>query len=331
VPAFRTSVYRLLFALAATYNITFGAWAVLRPRGFFTLFAMDAPRYPSIWQCLGMVVGVYGLAYAYAAWRLERAVPFIALGLLGKVLGPIGWVATVHSGEWPIRTFTLVLFNDIVWWLPFSLFLLERTRCGASVRASAPYACAVLNAAASLAMVLALRQGTEAVADVPARVRYIVEHSLLWRAGWGLWILAALSLLGFFAWWAARARSRGLGLAAFLVAVSGIAGDLFAESLYVGWLPADYDRVASLARVCTGLWGNGLYTLAGILLTLGSPWLRGAARGCAWLIWAAGLALGVFSLTGSAPGMAASMAVLFTLFCPWAAWMGLVAPQPRVA
>jgi hypothetical protein len=320
----RASFYRLLFALAAAYNVAFAAWAIVWPQAFFDLFGMDAPRYTSIWQCLGMVVGVYALGYAYAAWRLDRAFPFIALGLLGKTLGPIVWVATVHAGEWPIRTFTLILFNDIVWWLPFGLFLLEGTRTGSRLRTSAPYFCAALNLVAALAMPLVLLPGTEAVRDPTARLGYITAHPVLWRTGWGIWMIAALSLLGFYSWWAARIRSRSFGIAALSLAIAGMGGDLLAESLYFGWLPADYDRIATLARLLTGAWGNTLYTLCGILLTLGSPWLRGPARACAWLIWAAGLALGGFSLTGNATGMAVSMAVLFILFCPWAAWMGIL-------
>jgi len=320
----RACFYRLFFALAAAYNVAFAAWAIVWPRAFFDLFAMDAPRYPAIWQCLGMVVGVYGLGYAYAAWRLDRAFPFIALGLVGKTLGPIGWVATVHAGEWPIRTFTLILFNDLVWWLPFGVFLLEGTRAGARVRASAPYLCAALNLMAALAIPLWLSSGMETVRDRAARVDYIAAHPLIWRAGWGLWIVAALSLMGFYNWWAARVRSRCLGVAALVLAIAGIGGDLLAESLYIGWLPADYDRIAPLARLLTGAWGNTLYTLSGVLLTLGSEWLRGPARACAWLIWADGLALGGFSLAGNITGMAVSTALLFILFCPWVAWVGFL-------
>jgi len=320
----RVCLYRLFFALAAAYNVAFAAWTIVRPRAFFDLFAMDALRYPAIWQCLGMVVGVYGLGYAYAAWRLERAFPFIALGLLGKTLGPIGWVATVRAGEWPIRTFTLILFNDLVWWLPFGLFLLEGTRAGARLRASAPYLCAALNLVAALAIPLILSPGMETVRDRAARVDYIGTHLALWRAGWGLWIVAALSLLGFYAWWAARVRPRSLGIAALVLAITGIGGDLLAESLYIGWLPANYDRIAPLARLLTGAWGNTLYTLSGVLLTLGSGWLRGPARACAWLIWALGLALGGFSLAGNITGMAVSMALLFIIFCPWVAWVGFL-------
>jgi hypothetical protein len=320
----RARFYRLFFALAAAYNVTFAAWAILWPGSFFDLCAMEAPRYPAIWQCLGMVVGVYGLGYAYAAWRLDRAFPFIALGLLGKVLGPIGWAATVRAGEWPARTFTLILFDDIVWWLPFGLFLLEGTRAGARLRASAPYACGILNFLAAIAILLVLAPGTEMVRDPSARVEYIRGHPTLWRGGWSLWIAAALSLLGFYAWWAARVRSRALGIASLILAIAGIGGDLLAESLYIGWLPADYDRIVHLARLLTGVWGNTLYTVTGILLTIQSPWLRGRARVCAWSIWAAGLTLGVFSWTGSSLGMAVSMALLFILFCPWVVWMGFL-------
>jgi hypothetical protein len=117
--------YRLIFGLAAIYNIAFGFWTCLRPQSFFEWLQMVPPNYPSIWSCLGMVVGLYGLLYGYAALRLDRAFPIILIGLLGKILGPIGWVMTVHSGEWPLQTFPLVLFNDLIWWVPFGLFLFK--------------------------------------------------------------------------------------------------------------------------------------------------------------------------------------------------------------
>jgi hypothetical protein len=89
---------------------------------------MAPPNYPSIWSCLGMVVGLYGLLYGYAAFRLDRAFPIVLVGLIGKIVGPIGWVMAVRSGEWPWRSFLLVLCNDLIWWVPFALFLLRRNR-----------------------------------------------------------------------------------------------------------------------------------------------------------------------------------------------------------
>lgn len=62
-----------------------------------------------------MVVGVYGFLYLYAAQHPERARPIIAVGLLGKLLGPIGAVATIGRGEMPARMTSLLVLNDIIW------------------------------------------------------------------------------------------------------------------------------------------------------------------------------------------------------------------------
>jgi hypothetical protein len=262
---------------------------VLWPRAFFDVFAIDQPRYPAIWQCLGMVVGLYGLGYAYAALHLDRAAPFIAIGLLGKVLGPVGWVITVSSGQWPPRTLPLVVFDDVVWWLPFALFLIDRTRLASGLRRLAPVACAGFNAAAAVVLLLVLRPGTQVGGDQAGRVAYITQHSLLWRGGWAVWMLTAMSLLAFYAWWGARIPGpwaiAGLGVAAL-----GLVFDLTAESLFIGWLPRDFATVAPPATLLTGIGGNGLYTVAGILLTLRTPNLRGRFAIWTWTMWAAGLA-----------------------------------------
>jgi len=318
----RAPFYRIVFGLAALYNVAFGLWAGFAPYAFFDLFHLRPPLYPSIWSCLGMVVGTYGLAYGYAALRLDRAAPFIAIGLLGKVLGPIGWVLTVRSGEWPVRTFTLILFNDIAWWLPFGLFLIDGTHIGARLRSAAAPACAVLNAIAALAILAVLRPGTELVPDVADRVAYISSHALAWRAGWALWIAAALSLLAFYAWWGARLPRRSWALAAFLVAAAGVACDLTAESLFIGWLPERIEEVQRIGSLLTGGAANGLYTLAGVILTLQTRSLRGGLLVWTWAVWAAGVALTATSVAGSLSAMMVSTSALMILFCPWAWVMG---------
>lgn len=118
--------FRFSFVLAGLYNFAFALWTALWPQSFFALFGLAPINHPAIWQCLGMVIGVYGAGYLWAAFRPDRAKPIIALGLAGKVLGPIGWVAVVAAGDWPVRTGWLILFNDLIWWIPFSLFLLRR-------------------------------------------------------------------------------------------------------------------------------------------------------------------------------------------------------------
>jgi hypothetical protein len=332
VSPYRSRLYRLTFAAAAVYNLAFGLWTALVPRSFFDLFALEPPRYPSIWACLGMVVGLYGLGYAYAARHLDRAAPFIAIGLLGKLLGPAGWVLTVVQGEWPVRTLTLILFNDVVWWLPFSLFLLEGTRLGKLLRSHAPYVCAAANLAAIAAMATLLRQGTEVEPSVAARIAYIGEHPLLWRGGWSVWIVAALSLVAFYAWWGGHLRSSRAALAAVGIAAAGLVCDLLAESLLIGWLPSDYHRLAPLTTLLTGAGANGLYTLAGVILTLATRSLRGPLLALTWAVWLAGAALTVATLAGSAWGIAVATGVLFALLCPWLVWLGrTLRREPGVA
>jgi small multidrug resistance pump len=322
VTPYRARLYRLIFAAAAAYNIAFGLWAALRPLSFFALFDLAPPMYPSIWACLGMVVGLYGLGYAYAALRLDRAAPFIVLGLLGKLLGPAGWVLAVSRGELPIRTLGLILFNDVIWWLPFALFLLEGTRVSATLRRLAPAACAATNLAAIVAMGTALRFGTEIVPLPADRIAYIAAHPVLWRAGWSLWIAAAVSLVAFYAWWGGFLEHPGWGVSAVAVAAAGLSFDLTGESLLIGWLPRDYDRLARAATLLTGAGANGLYTFAGILLTVATPSLRGFLRATTWAIWLAGAALTVFALAGTPLGIAISTTIVFVMFCPWVLLVG---------
>lgn len=322
VTSARASYYRLFFALAAVYNIAFGVAGVIFPQWFFDLFRMARPQYPATWQVLAMVLGLYGLGYAYAAFRLEHAVPWIAIGLAGKVFGPIGWVLTVGSAEFPIRTLPLVVFDDIVWWLPFSLFLLEGTAVGARLRALAPYACAGLNLVAALVLALVLRPGTEAVADLAGRVAFVSEHALAWRAGWAVWIGAALSLIAFYCWWGSRIPSRRWAMAATVVAVAGLTFDLTAEALMMGWLPRDFETVAFIASVLTGGLGNGLYTVAGAMLTLRTPAIRGPLAVLAWSVWIAGFGLSACTFAGFFPGAVVFTAVLFVMFSPWVVLMG---------
>ena len=124
-------MYGVIFRVAGVYNILFGLWAGVFPAAFFDLFGMDAPRYPQIWQCLGMVIGLYGVLYWYAGKHLDRAFPIIAIGLAGKVLGPLGFVYATLTSDWPARAFPLIIANDLIWWIPFGAFLWRSWRSSA--------------------------------------------------------------------------------------------------------------------------------------------------------------------------------------------------------
>ncbi len=172
---FAARLFRTAFVLAGGYNLAFGFWSGFFPLQFFELFELAPPRYPSLWACLGMVVGVYGLLYWYAAWKPDRGRAIIAVGLLGKVLGPIG-MAFALGQEWPRRVAMLNLYNDIIWWLPFALFLIRDWPLGRRIAAAAPWCCAGLHSIALAVMALALRGGMLTEPDLGRRAAYLAQH-----------------------------------------------------------------------------------------------------------------------------------------------------------
>ena len=108
---------------AALYNVLWGAWVVLFPHALFDLLALPRPSYPELWQCVGMIVGVYGVGYALAARDPLRHWPIVLVGLLGKLLGPIGFAQALVRGTFPPEFGWTILTNDLLWWWPFAAIL----------------------------------------------------------------------------------------------------------------------------------------------------------------------------------------------------------------
>lgn len=119
---------RWTLALAAIYNIAWGAFIVLFPLVPFRLLNMPLPNYPQIWQCVGMIVGVYGVGYGIAALDPLRHWPIVLVGLLGKLFGPIGFIQAGLTGTLPWRFGLICLTNDLIWWVPFTLILIAARR-----------------------------------------------------------------------------------------------------------------------------------------------------------------------------------------------------------
>jgi peroxiredoxin len=114
--------------LAAIYNLAWGAWVILFPHQLFDWTGIERPNYPGIWQCVGMIVGVYGLGYGIAARDPQRHWPIVLVGLLGKVLAPIGFVSSVSQGQLPLAWGWTIVTNDLIWWIPFSAILYSAFR-----------------------------------------------------------------------------------------------------------------------------------------------------------------------------------------------------------
>ncbi|MCG8386777.1 MAG: alkyl hydroperoxide reductase [Cytophagales bacterium] len=111
--------------IAAFYNILWGAWVVLFPQHFFELTGMEQLNHPMIWQGMGMVIGVYGLGYWWASFAPLVHWPIVAVGLLGKLFGPLGYVLNLTTGAAPPEFGYTLITNDLIWWVPFVLILRE--------------------------------------------------------------------------------------------------------------------------------------------------------------------------------------------------------------
>jgi hypothetical protein len=121
--------------VAGIYNLLWGAVVVVFPTQPFAWLGMPLPNYPQLWQCIGMVVGVYGVGYWIAAHDPARHWPIVLVGWLGKVLGPIGFLSAALAGKLPWSFGLVNVTNDLIWWLPFSaiLYYAWRTNSAPSV------------------------------------------------------------------------------------------------------------------------------------------------------------------------------------------------------
>lgn len=120
--------YRRWFYAAALYNLLWGILTVLFPMRFFELVGMAPPNHAALWQVVGMFVLVYAPAYWWAARYPARHPHLIAIGLLGKILGPIGFFWSVGTGQLPLAFGLTIVTNDLIWWPAFFAYLREAAR-----------------------------------------------------------------------------------------------------------------------------------------------------------------------------------------------------------
>ena len=129
---------RLVLRLAAVYNVAWGAAVIAFPLAWFRWAGMEDPRYPQIWQCVGMIVGVYGIGYWIAANDPFRHWPIVLVGFLGKVFGPIGFLKAATGGDLPWAWGATIITNDLIWWVPFAAILYTAFRAHTDTSGSDP-------------------------------------------------------------------------------------------------------------------------------------------------------------------------------------------------
>lgn len=123
IPAWMPWVLRI----AALYNLLYALLLTIWPTQTFEWLQM--PVTPEVMiRCIGMMVGIYALGYWIAAQDVLRYWPLVAVGIVGKTLGPIGFLQAALSGALPWHSGIMLLFNDLIWWLPFWIIVVHCLR-----------------------------------------------------------------------------------------------------------------------------------------------------------------------------------------------------------
>lgn len=123
VHSLRPRWMRITLMAAAVYNIVWGAWVILFPNAIFQWVGINPPLYPQLWQCIGMIVAVYGIGYAIAAQSPLRHWPIVLVGWMGKTLGAFGFLWAAAGGQLPWSFGATIVTNDLIWIVPFALIL----------------------------------------------------------------------------------------------------------------------------------------------------------------------------------------------------------------
>src|SRR4029077_621892 len=100
------------------------------------------------------------------------------------------------------------------------------------------------------------------------------------------------------------------------LAAVGVVADLGAEWRLIGWSPGQPFDVAGPLRQ-SGVIANGLYSVAGAILTARTRDLPRWLAQWSWAVWAVGIALALAAAAESELASRLFTAALFALFIPW--------------
>ncbi len=109
---------------AAVYNFVWGGIAVFMPTSMLGWFGLQPSATEAVfWQCIGMIVGVFGVGFLIAATHPYRHWPIVLVGFLGKLFGLVGFAVALSSHALPAQFGWVILTNDIAWLVPFTIIL----------------------------------------------------------------------------------------------------------------------------------------------------------------------------------------------------------------
>lgn len=122
-PRERNRLYTRWLKAAAVYNAAWGIANVLWPKRSLKALGVAETESSFAWQTVGMMVGAYAPAYWWASRDPLPRAHLVAVGLAGKILGPLGFVWAVKTKRLPPRFGLTIVSNDLVWWPAFGLIV----------------------------------------------------------------------------------------------------------------------------------------------------------------------------------------------------------------
>lgn len=117
---------RISLLVAAVQCLVWGLFIITLPgRSAIAYGLPEIPHELFLWQGTGLIIFLFGVGYGIAASNPYQHWAVVFVGLLAKVLGPLGMAWSVFQGEIPARVLLLIPINDVIWWIPFSVILLR--------------------------------------------------------------------------------------------------------------------------------------------------------------------------------------------------------------
>jgi uncharacterized membrane protein HdeD (DUF308 family) len=122
----KTQIKSKWLLAAGIYNLVWGILSVALPTLQLDILGIPTSDIVVIlWQCIGMIVGVYGVAYIIAATDPKTHWPVVLVGLLGKVFGVMGMIFYILNGTIPVEFGITCCLNDL-FWIPAFVSILRK-------------------------------------------------------------------------------------------------------------------------------------------------------------------------------------------------------------
>jgi peroxiredoxin len=113
---------RVLWA-AGLYHMAWGALVVFIPGAVSGWLGLGRLAYPEVWQYVGLLVGLLGIAFIAAASSPFRHWPVVLAGLLAQLLGTAGFASAALRHQLPWQFGWTILGNNLLWVGPFAFIL----------------------------------------------------------------------------------------------------------------------------------------------------------------------------------------------------------------